>query len=80
MAKRNKSLCPDCSGELMHIKLFGRGWQNPISGAAIDCELAYYADADAERSSFLNMFEEAGIVRATMCNDCMRIFLRGVPK
>jgi hypothetical protein len=53
---------------------------NFVSGAAIDAEVMYYADADAERSSVLSMFEEAGTVRATMCNGCRRIFLHGVPK
>jgi hypothetical protein len=71
--------CPDCSGELVPIKLFGRGWKNPLSGAAIDTEVMYYADADAKRSTFLNMFEEAGTVEATLCNDCRRIFLHGLP-
>ncbi len=74
-----ESQCPDCNGELAAIKLFGRGWKNPVSGAAIDAEVMYYADADAERSSFLSMFEEAGTVRATICNGCRRIFLHGVP-
>jgi hypothetical protein len=72
--------CPDCNGELVNIKLFGRGWQNPISGSAIDAEVAYYTDVDAERSAFLSMFEEAGTVRATMCDGCRRIFLHGIPK
>lgn len=72
--------CPDCNGELSAIKLFGRGWKNPISGAAIDAELIYYADAEAERSSILSMYEPAGTVRATMCNECRRIFLHGISK
>jgi hypothetical protein len=71
--------CPDCNGALDVIKLFGRGWKNPISGAAIDTELSYYADANAERSSILSMYEGAGTVRATMCNECRRIFLYGIP-
>ena len=41
--------CPDCNGELVDIKLFGRSSKNFVSGAAIDAEVAYYADADAER-------------------------------
>jgi hypothetical protein len=79
---RNKqeSPCPDCNGELVGIKLFGRGWQNTLSGAAVDSEVTYYADADAPRSSFLSMFEVAGTVRATRCIGCLRIFLHGVPK
>ena len=72
--------CPDCKGGLEAIKLFGRGWKNPISGAAIDAELKFYADADAQRSSMLSMYEEAGTVQATMCNECRRIFLHGVAK
>lgn len=72
--------CPDCNGELEAIKLFGRSWKNPISGAAIDAELIHYANAEAQRTSILSMYEEAGTVRATMCNECRRIFLHGVPK
>jgi hypothetical protein len=72
--------CPDCQGELVPIKLFGRGWTNPVSGAAVDTEVTHYAAADAHRSSFLSMFEEAGTVRATLCNGCRRIHLLGVPK
>jgi hypothetical protein len=73
------SQCPDCNGDLAGIKLFGRGWQNPVSGSATDAEVIYYTDTDAERSAFLSMFEEAGTVRATMCNGCRRIFLHGLP-
>jgi hypothetical protein len=75
-----ESPCPNCKGELVDIKLFGRGAKNFLSGAALDSEVMYYADADAERSSFLSMFEEAGTVRATLCNGCRRIFLHGVPR
>jgi hypothetical protein len=75
-----ESQCPDCNGELVGVKLFGRGWKNPVSGAAVDSEVMYYAGADAQRSSFLSMFEEAGTVQATLCNGCRRIFLHGVPK
>lgn len=71
--------CPDCKGELEAIKLFGRGWKNPVSGAAIDAEMIYYTDASAERSSFRSMFDAAGTVQATMCRECQRIFLHGVP-
>ena len=75
-----ESPCPDCSGALVPIKLFGRGWKSPFGGAAIDAEVVYYADADAERGPFQSMFEEAGTVRATMCSQCRRIFLHAVPK
>jgi hypothetical protein len=77
MSRSIQGQCPDCKGELVGIKLFGRGYQVPLTGAAIDAEVVYYADADAERSTFFCMFEEAGTVRATMCNGCRRIFLHG---
>ncbi len=72
--------CPDCGGALAAIKLFGRGWKNPVSGAAVDAEVMYYADGNAQRSSFLGMFREAGTVRTTMCVGCRRIFLHAVPE
>lgn len=72
--------CPDCKGELAAIKLFGRGWRNPISGAAIDAEMVYYAEADAQRTLIQSMFEPAGTLQAAMCNECRRIFLHGIPK
>jgi len=71
--------CPDCSGALVAIKLFGRGYKNPLSGAAIDAEVMYYADEHAKRSGFLGMFAEAGTVRVTMCIGCRRIFAHAVP-
>jgi hypothetical protein len=71
--------CPDCNGELVAIKLFGRN-QHPLGGRVIDAEVIYYAEADAERSFFLGMFKEVGIISASMCNGCRRIFLHGVPK
>ncbi len=71
--------CPDCNGGLEDIKLFGRSWKNPLSGAAIDAEVMYYAAANAKRSSMMSMYEEAGTVRATMCHECRRIFLHGIP-
>ncbi len=74
-----ESPCPDCGGALVAIKLFGRGWKNPISGAAVDAEVMYYADEHTKRSGLLSMFEEAGTVRATMCSGCRRIFLHAVP-
>jgi hypothetical protein len=72
--------CPDCGGNLTAIKLFGRGWENPVSGAAIDAEVVHYAEADAQRSTFKSMFTEAGTVHATLCGKCRRIFLHGDPK
>jgi len=72
--------CPDCGGGLTAIKLFGRGWENPVSGAAIDAEVVHYAEADAVRSTFKSMFTETGTVRATLCGECRRIFLHGDPK
>lgn len=64
----------------MDIKLFGRSWKNPLSGGAIDTEMTFYAPADAQRTYFKSMYEETGTVRTTMCKECHRIFLHGVPK
>ena len=71
--------CPDCGAALVEIKLFGRGAENPFSGAAIDTAVVYYTDADASRSWWLGMLKERGKVRATICRSCHRIFLHGVP-
>jgi hypothetical protein len=72
--------CPDCGGSLKAITLFGRGPQNPLSGAATDAEVVYYANAQTKRSSILSMFDAAGTVVATCCDNCRRIFLHGIPK
>jgi uncharacterized OB-fold protein len=73
------TVCPDCGGELAPVKLFGRGSENPFSGAAIDTELSYYTDADAQRGTWLGMFTERGRVRTTLCQSCRRLFLHGFP-
>ncbi|MDR3577787.1 MAG: hypothetical protein P4L50_28305 [Anaerolineaceae bacterium] len=72
--------CPDCSGELTKITLFGRGWENPITGLADDAEVGYYTDVDAERSTFKGMFKAKGSVESFLCNHCGRIFLYGTQK
>jgi hypothetical protein len=59
--------------------LFARGAANPFSGAAIDAHLGYFTDAEANRSLMLGMFKESGVVRATICATCHRIFLHGFP-
>lgn len=69
--------CPDCNGELTKIKLFGRSWENPLSGAAIDTDVRFYAESDAKRSVFLNMFKPKGKVESFLCKSCGRIFLYG---
>jgi len=71
--------CPDCGAALVEIKLFGRGAENPLSGAAIDTAVVYFSDADASRSWGFAMLKEKGMVRATICPSCHRIFLYGVP-
>jgi len=69
--------CPDCNGELTKITLFGRGWENPISGIAVDTELSFYTDEEAKRGNFAGMFKAKGSVESFVCNDCGRIFLYG---
>jgi hypothetical protein len=72
--------CPDCGGALRAITLFGRGPQNPISGAATDTAVIYYTDAEANRSPWLSMLDIQGEVRTLMCRGCNRLFFYGVPK
>jgi hypothetical protein len=48
--------CPDCTDELIPIKVFGRGGVNPLSGAALDSDV-YYTDERAMRSAFLKMYD-----------------------
>src|SRR4051812_37834419 len=36
--------CPDCSGHLASIKLFARSAVNSLSGAGIDCDVAFFAE------------------------------------
>jgi len=72
--------CPDCNGELPQIKLIGRGWANPITGVALDTDLGYYAEGEAERSGFSAMFKPKGSVESFLCQSCGRIFLYGVEK
>ena len=70
--------CPDCQGDLTKIKLFGRGWENPITNMAVDADLGFYAHEEAERGDFSGMFKPAGQVESYLCHDCGRIFLFGV--
>jgi hypothetical protein len=71
--------CPDCGADLVEIKLFGRSGENPLSGAAIDTAVVYYAHVEARRGWAFGMLKEQGGVRATICTSCHRIFLHGVP-
>lgn len=69
--------CPDCNGELTKITLFGRGWENPITGMATDTELSFFTDEDANRSGLTGMFKPKGSVAAYLCQHCGRILLYG---
>jgi hypothetical protein len=69
--------CPDCNGDLTKIILFGRGWENPISGIAIDTKLGYYTEDEAGRSGTTGMFKPKGKVESYICNDCGRILMFG---
>jgi hypothetical protein len=70
--------CPDCKGMLTGIKLIGTGWENPLTGIAVQTELRIFSEADAQRGSFSGVFSQAGKVEPFICNDCGRIFLYGV--
>ena len=72
--------CPDCGGRLRPIKLFGRGWENPISGVAIETAIAHYTYPDAERSLLSGKFKPAGSVHAFLCTECRRVYLYGTPR
>ncbi len=74
------SRCPDCAGSMRAVQLFGRGPKNPVSGAAVDAAVVHYADGETSRSTWLEMFDVAGEVRAMMCQACGRIFLYGTPR
>lgn len=71
--------CPDCGGAMREIILFGRGPQNPLSGAACDTAVVHYTDAKATRSAWLEMFDVEGEVRSMLCRKCNRLFLYGLP-
>ena len=72
--------CPDCNGELRKITLFGRGWENPITGLGVDAEIAYYSDEEAERGTFTGMFKVEGNAEAYLCKQCGRILLYATEK
>jgi hypothetical protein len=72
--------CPDCGDELEKIILFGRGWENPISKVAVDAELSFFAEGDAERNGFSAKFTPAGEVESYLCSGCGKIFLYGKTK
>lgn len=71
--------CPDCEESLREVALFGRSAQNPVTGAAVDTAVVYYTDAEATRSTWLQMFDAEGEVRSMLCRACGRIFLYGSP-
>jgi hypothetical protein len=66
--------CTNCSGELTWIKLIGRGWENPLTGAAIETDLAFYREADTKRNTFTGKFGPKSSVDKFLCNSCGRIF------
>jgi hypothetical protein len=69
--------CPDCGGELEAVTLFGRGPENPLSGAAIDAAVLHYADPDGKRGWAFGMLTPKGRVQSLLCTSCRRIFLYG---
>lgn len=48
-------------------------------GAASDAVVRYYANADGDRVRMGNESRASGIVRVTLCSQCHRIFLHGLP-
>ena len=72
--------CPDCNGKLTEIKLIGTGWENPLTGIAVQTELRSFSEARAQRGSFSGVFPAAGDVQPFICVDCGRIFLYGAAK
>lgn len=73
------STCPDCGGSFRKITLFGRGMQNPVSGAAHDAAVVHYAAAQARRGFWLGMFDAEGTIDALLCGECSRVFLYASP-
>jgi hypothetical protein len=70
--------CPDCKVELTPIQLFARGWENPLTGVAVDTGLNFYTDTDADRSLLSGMFKPKGQIESYLCPSCGRIYLFGV--
>lgn len=70
--------CPDCKGSLQSIELVARGPDGPL-GSPLQSIVRFYATADAERVRSGAESRTAGHVRATLCTQCHRIFLFGVP-
>ena len=70
--------CPDCKGKLTEIKLIGTGWENPLTGLAVQTELRIFSEAQAQRGSSSGVFPPAGQVQPYLCADCGRIFLYGL--
>jgi hypothetical protein len=71
--------CPNCSGDLAPIMLFGRSGEAPLTGYRVDARVSYYTDPEAEKGFWSTRYEEKGVVRATMCQSCHRVFLHGFP-
>ncbi len=70
--------CPDCKGSLQSIELVARGPDGPM-GPPLEAVVRYYATADSERVRSGSESRIAGHVRASLCSQCHRIFLHGVP-
>jgi predicted RNA-binding Zn-ribbon protein involved in translation (DUF1610 family) len=71
--------CPDCGGEMTQIKLFGRSWENPLSGVALDADVGFYTDVEADRGTFTGKFKPKGTVESFLCSSCGRVVMFGAP-
>ena len=72
--------CPDCGGVLNAIALFGREEFNLRQGLGVDAGVQYYSAASNEQGFFTGRYSISGLVKASMCSTCHRIFLHGVPE
>lgn len=70
--------CPDCKGSLQSIELVARGPDGPM-GPPLETLVRFYATADIDRVRTGGESRTAGHVRASLCSQCHRIFLHGVP-
>jgi hypothetical protein len=67
-----ESQCPDCGGTVTEIRLIDKAH----GGGHHDLE---YTLEEAKRGLWLGRFPIEGRVAASMCGQCGRIFLYGIP-
>lgn len=72
MSTAPRSKCPDCEGQLHHVRLIDKGHADGHR----DLE---YTVPEAKRSFWGSQYPVVGRVDAYMCNGCGRLLLYGVP-